>query len=98
MSSSTCLVLFLIIGSTSAGAVGRTRDQIKGCCNKLEVVQGQEAITGAKDAQSKIFTTYQIEENPLNGRVHYTSIDGKRAIAWNNEDKAWHIGHAESRY
>ena len=46
------------------------------------MVQGQEAITGVKDAQSVLFTTYRIEEDLLNGRVHYTSKDGKKAIAY----------------
>ena len=46
------------------------------------MIQGDDAKSGAKDAQSNIFTTYHIEENPLNGRVHYTSVDGKIAIAY----------------
>ena len=64
----------------------------------MEVVQGQEAITGAKDAHSYIFTTYRIENNLLNGRVHYTSIDGTQAIAYNNDEGIWCIQPVGNRY
>ena len=66
------------------------------CCITLEVVQGQDAITGAKDAQSHIFTTYHIEEYPLDGRVHYTSMDGRKAIAYSNG--RWRIRGVKIRY
>ena len=69
----------------------------------LEVVQGQEAKTGVKEHQPGIFTNYHIEENLLNGRVHYTSMDGTTAIAYhqgtyNNEQGGWNILPVEDRY
>ena len=62
------------------------------------MVQSQDAITGAKDALPNIFTTYQIEENPFNGRVHYTSVDGKRAIAYSETWGQWLIQGVKIRY
>ena len=62
------------------------------------MIQGDDAKSGAKDAQSHIFTTYHIEENPLNGRVHYTSVDGEKVIAYNNELGHWFIQPVASRY
>ena len=48
----------------------------------MEVVQGNENVTGAKEAQSSIFTTYHIEEDLLYGKVHYTSVDGTKGIQY----------------
>ena len=62
------------------------------------MVYYKKATTGAKEALSRLFTTYYIEEDNLNGRVHYTSKDGKGAVAYNNEFGSWVIQPAEYRY
>ena len=36
-------------------------------------------------------TTYMREDTLLNGRVHYTSLDGEYAIAFDNHNKNWNI-------
>ena len=74
------------------------REKISDCCALVEVVQTQAAKTGAKDKHPYIFTTYHIEDNFLNGRVHYTSKDGTNAIAYNNERGDWNIQPAGDRY
>ena len=51
----------------------------------MEVAQGHENVTGAKDAQSSIFTTYRIEEYLLHGKVHYTSVDGTKVIQYDED-------------
>ena len=61
----------------------------------VAVVQGQKAITGAKDARPNIFTKYQIEKSLVNGRVHYTSVDGTIAIAYGVQ---WTIQPVRYRY
>ena len=64
----------------------------------MEVVQGHEGMTGPKDAQSSIFTTYRIEEDLLYGKVRYTSVDGTQVIQydqngnWIIQWKAWTFG------
>ena len=36
----------------------------------------------ARDARPSIFKTYLIEPDLVNGKAHYTSADGKYAIAY----------------
>ena len=48
-------------------------------CNKIEV-QGLKAL------MPELFTTYAIEPDLVNGHSHYTSLDGKNTIAFNNEE------------
>ena len=67
------------------------------CSVVVEVVQGQAAVTGAKAAQPNIFTTYHIEKDLLNGKVHYTSTNGRYAIAF-NERGQWCIQLVKDRY
>ena len=69
---------------------------VKSPSSSIVVVQGEESITGAKDAQSQIFTTYRIEKDLLNGRVHYTSGDGTKALAYGGG--SWRIQSVEKRY
>ena len=45
-----------------------------------------------------IFTSYTIESYLLNGKVHYTSGDGTKAISYLIGDGAWGIQDAWKRY
>ena len=67
------------------------------CCPTVEIVQGSGNNTGAYGAQSKIFTTYRIEPNLVNGKVHYTSVDLKHAIAYNDKKGQWVIQSVKDR-
>ena len=53
-------------------------------------------LTYCSQAVPEIFTTYDIEEGTLNGRVHYISGDGKVAIAYSRCGK-WLIQPAKKR-
>lgn len=48
-----------------------------------------------RDAQQNIFKTYTLEADLLNGKVHYTSKDGDRAIAY--DGSSWNIQDASKR-
>ena len=61
------------------------------CGPRIEVLGGG----AAKQTQSGIFTTYTIEPDLMNGRVHYTSLDGTKAIAFGTYN--WHIQHVAHR-
>ena len=67
-------------------------------CQLVEVVKSQGTTSGAKEAHPHIFTTYTIEDDLLNGKVHYTSMDGTQAIAYNNDERIWCIQPVGSRY
>ena len=56
------------------------------CSPRIEVRGGG----AAKQTHSSIFTTYTIEGNLVNGRVHYTSTDGTKAIAFGSNGN-WQI-------
>ena len=62
------------------------------CCESVAVIRGVEPIT---DDEKSIFTIYHIEENLLNGKVHYTSEDGKKAIAYSSGK--WRIQPVEDK-
>ena len=47
--------------------------------------------------QPGIFTSYKIEQDPFNGKVHYTSEDGEKAIAYESKRGEWNIQSAEER-
>ena len=66
------------------------------CCAVVEVVQGREAVSGVKDARPWIFSTYHREDKLLNGRLHYTSKDGRTAIA--HSGGLWRIQPEKDRY
>ena len=63
------------------------------CCTKIEVIGGGRA----KEKQSSIFTIYTIESDLVNGHQHYTSLDGSRAIAFNQDHNEWKIQSAANR-
>ena len=54
------------------------------------MVKHQANITGAKDAQPNIFTTYHIEEDLFNGKVQYTSTNKRYTIAY-SEIGRWFV-------
>ena len=51
----------------------------------------------ARDARPDIFKIYLIEPDLVNGKVHYTSQDGTKAIAFESSLGEWNIQTAESR-
>ena len=67
---------------------------ISECCNFITVVGGGDV----GQIQPQIFTTYIMEPDLLNGHVHYTSLDGRGAIAFNDVKKDWKIQAASRRY
>ena len=66
---------------------------VPGCCTNIEVIGGGQA----KEEQSSIFTTYTIEPDLVNGHPHYTSQDGSKAIAFNQDNNEWKIQPKENR-
>ena len=64
------------------------------CCESVEVYQPDPSENGALQSQPEYFTTYAIEQSLTNGRAHFTSQDGTRAIAygeygnWELQDKS----------
>ena len=48
--------------------------------------------------QPGIFTSYKMEQDPFNGKVHYTSEDGEKAIAYESKRGEWNIQSAEERW
>ena len=46
------------------------------CCESIKVIGGG----GAKEKHPSIFTTYTKEPNLINGYVHYTSLNGGKAL------------------
>ena len=70
--------------------------EIGACCNEVQVLDGDD--DKVKSVVPKIFTTYTKEPDIINGHVHYTSVDGRKAIAFNDEDKEWKIQLVSHRY
>ena len=53
----------------------------------------------ACNAQSNAFTVYTIESDSLNGKVHYTSRNGVKAVAYDDAgDGDWNIQSADKRW
>ena len=63
------------------------------CCNRIKVQGGGRA----KEKQGRIFTTYTKDSDLVHGRVAYTSQDGTRAIAFNEDHKEWKIQPVANR-
>ena len=57
------------------------------CSPRIEVRGGG----AAKQNVPGIFKNYKIEPDLVNGRLHYTSQDGKFAVAFNNVKNQWVI-------
>ena len=68
-----------------------------GCCTRLIVFQGDYHDRGAQREVPQIFTSYAIEPDKINGRVHYTSKDGKYALAYNEKTFLWMIQTVQHR-
>ena len=64
------------------------------CCNKIQVVGGGDA----KAQLPLIFTTFTIEKDFINGYVHYTSNNGKKTVAYNDEHNEWKIQPISNKY
>ena len=61
---------------------------ISTCCDEVNVV----GVGDAFQAYPDIFnTTYKIEPNLLNGRVHYTSLDRRFILAFSASRRQWYI-------
>ena len=51
----------------------------------------------ACNAQSNAFTVYTVESDSLNGKVHYTSRNGAKAVAYDTAGD-WNIQSADKRW
>ena len=60
------------------------------------LISHKENMTNAFQAQSTVFNIYEIENNTINGKAHYTSDDGTREI-WYGECGVWIIGVPDNR-
>ena len=85
---------------------GESKSEVSACCNELRIVQYNPwtfCVLGVCEgeffqAHPDIFnTTYMIEPNLLNGKVHYTSVDGGLAIAFNDSVKQWYLQDTKRR-
>ena len=65
-----------------------------GCCDRVSVRYKEK--NEAYERHSYIYTSYVIEKDKINGRNHYTSEDGKSAIAY--ICNKWNIQSGQSRY
>ena len=62
------------------------------------LVSYKNDVSSIYEANPYLFMAYEIENDPLNGSVHYTSDDGTHAI-WpaNCPDDSWVIGRPTER-
>ena len=68
------------------------------CCTYIKVLPRDEQKTAPKLTQPNIFTTYMMEPDILNTRVHYTSQDGKYALTYITEPHGqWYLQSADKR-
>ena len=58
------------------------------CCQEIKVTLTDDVL----EKQSKYQGSYKIESYLLNGRKHWTSLDGIRALWYNNEHNVWAFG------
>lgn len=73
--------------------LSRRKRSSNGCCWKVEVAYSE--THHVQREQSEIFQYYKEEPELVNGRTHYTSDDGTRAIWFEGSD--WNIGLASDR-
>ena len=66
------------------------------CCRWV-LVQYKDNDTSVHGLRHYLYTVYEIEPDLVNERVHYTSLDGKYAIAF-DECGDWDIQGEEDRY
>ena len=64
---------------------------ISGCCTEVEVI----GYGDVRDVYPNAFTTYTMESDLLNGKVHYTSSGGNKAITY--VGSKWLIQSASNR-
>ena len=58
------------------------------------MVQGEG---GPVAKQSRIFDTYVLESDLVNGHKHYTSLDGTMALAYNTDNNEWKLQGEDKR-
>ena len=87
-----CNLLALFVASHLEGALCSGS-----CCGTIQVIQKDVSDTAARVYQPNIFTNYTIETGLVNGRVHYTSHDGTKAIAYQEDKGQWLIQPVERR-
>ena len=65
-----------------------------GCCRKLRI-----SCTGVTwRAVSQICRDYEIEPGAINGKAHFTSVDGALSLSYCTPNNDWYIQDAEHRY
>ena len=57
-----------------------------------------ENLTNAFQAQKTIFNIYEIKNNIINGKAHYTSEDGNYALVYKASCGAWFLRTNQQRY
>ena len=62
-------------------------------CDTIVVQGGGSAL----QKQSRIFNTYTLESDLVNGYGHYTSLDGKIALTFDREWNQWNLQSADKR-
>ena len=53
-------------------------------------------ITGAYDTKPEVYQEFENEPGYINGKAHYTSADGKWAIAYSGSN--WYVQPVSQRY
>ena len=95
-----------ICGEGEGDCSGKSKSEVSACCNEIRIVQYNPwtfCVLGVCEgeffqAHPDIFNTnYIIEPNLLNGRVHYTSLDGGLTLAFNDSLKQWYLQDATRR-
>ena len=95
-----------ICGEGEGDCGGESKSEVSACCNEIRIVQYNPwtfCVLGVcegefSQAHPDIFnTTYMIEPNLLNGRVHYTSLDGGLTLAYNDSLKQWYLEDTSRR-
>ena len=68
----------------------------KGCCKEFEIIGKGTPKNSLESRGVNIFTTYKLEPDLVNGKQHYTSQDGTRAISFVN-NRIWMVQSASAR-
>lgn len=68
------------------------------CCKKVSVEYTEKNEAYERQHVFGIYTSYVIEKGMINGRNHYTSEDGTRAITYTSCSNKWYIQSDQDRY
>ena len=63
------------------------------CCSEIKIVLKDEVL----GKQSKTQGTYKIENDLVNGKKHWTSLDGNQAIWYDTKHYCWSMGSSSDR-